>query len=140
MTPRQTLLVKTSFRSASLQRDRLQGFFFAELFARDASLWRLFKGSAGPRGSDLFEGLFSIVGHVDRLYPIFPVLEWLAFQGARRGVGERQYEAVAQALIAALESGMRASFTAEHREAWTAAYRSVARVMAESLEKEPLAA
>ena len=139
MTPRQTLLVKTSFRAASLQRDRLQGSFFAELFARDASLWRLLKGSAGPRGSDLFDGLSSIVGHVDRLYPIFPVLEWLAFQGARRGIGERQYEAAAQALIAALESGMGA-FTAEHREAWLAAYRSVARVMAAALENEPLAA
>ena len=140
MTPKQVQLVKRSLGAALLRPDRLAGFFFAELFARDAGLWRRFRTGIAMRGSELIDGLCSIVDSIERLHPIVPVLEWLAFQGARQGIGERQYQAVAGALVAALEAELRDSFTLEHRLAWDAASRSVIAVMARALAAEPLAA
>jgi hemoglobin-like flavoprotein len=139
MTPKQVQLVKRSFEAAAIRPDRLAGFFFAELFARDAVLWRRFRAGAGARDAALFDGLGAIVGSIDRIHPIVPVLEWLAFQGARHGIGEAEYQAIREALVAALAS-MLGAFTAEHRAAWTAAGHEVASVMVRALAAEPLAA
>ena len=140
MTPHQILLVKTSCHAALAERERLAGCFFAELFARDPLLWRLFRSRTGMRWPALADGLSAIAGSIHRLEPIAPVLDWLAWQGAGRGVGERHYEAVGQALVAALESVLGAGFGPDHREAWIAACRTVAAIMAAALEAEPLAA
>jgi hemoglobin-like flavoprotein len=140
MTPKQVQLVKRSFEAAAIRPDRLAGFFFAELFARDALLWRRFRAGAGTRAAALFDGLADIVGAIDRIHPIVPVLEWLALQGARHGIGEAEYEAVGEALIAALAAMLGGAFTAEHRAAWIAAGDAVARVMVRALVAEPLAA
>jgi len=140
MNPHQILLVKTSFHAALPQSERLSGYFFAELFIREPALWHLFRSKAGMRWPALVDGLTSIVGAIDRLHPIAPVLEWLAIQGAGRGIGERHDAAVGQALIAALEAVLGDRFGPEHRRAWTAACRAVTSVMVEELEDQPLAA
>jgi hemoglobin-like flavoprotein len=140
MTPNQVQLVKRSFEAAAIRPDRLAGFFFAELFARDAVLWRRFRAGAGTRDAALFDGMAAIVGSIDRIHPIVPVLEWLAFQGTRHGIGEVEYDAVGEALVAALAAMFGDAFTAEHRAAWTAAAHAVARVMVRALAAEPLAA
>jgi hemoglobin-like flavoprotein len=59
---------------------------------------------------------------------------------ARQGVGARQYDAIAEALVAALAGGLGSRFTPAHREAWAVAYDAVARIMTAALEDEPLAA
>ncbi|HWT13546.1 MAG TPA: globin domain-containing protein [Allosphingosinicella sp.] len=140
MTPKQIELVRNSFRAAAPQRHRLAGAFFAELFAREPSLRPLFAGALSLHGVKLFDGLAEIVGSLDRLYPIVPVLEWLAIRNLRRGVGERQYRAFGEALRTTLEAALGASFTAETGEAWIAAERAVLRVMCEALAAEPIAA
>ena len=140
MTPHQILLVKTSFRAALPQSERLSGYFFAELFTREPALWHLLRSKAGMRWPALVDGLAAIVGAIDRLHPIVPVLEWLAIQGAGRGIGERHYGAVGQALIAALAAGLGEGFGSEHRQAWIAACRAVTSVMVEALEEQALAA
>ena len=140
MNPHQILLVKTSFHAVQPRSERLSGYFFAELFIREPALWHLFRSKAGMRWPALVDGLASIVGAIDRLHPIVPVLEWLAIQGSARGIGKRHYEAVGQALIAALEAVLGDGFGPEHRRAWTAACRAVTSVMVEELEDQLLAA
>jgi hemoglobin-like flavoprotein len=140
MTPQQVLLVKHSFRSASPQHERLARVFQAELFARDPALWQLFRSDAALRPARLRDALAAIVESIDRLHPIVPVLEWLAFQAARRRVGRPQLVAIGEALIAALEDELGDDFGADHFDAWAAAYRRVTEVMLKALAEEPLAA
>jgi hemoglobin-like flavoprotein len=140
MTPRQILLVKTSFHAAAPQREALAGVFFADLFAREPSLRLLFPGDLTSHGQKLYGGLSAIVESIGRIHPIIPVLEWLAIRNARRGVGERHYAAVGEALMSALEAGLGGGFTPEVRQAWTAAQILVADRMSRALESEPIAA
>ena len=140
MTPTQILLVKNSFHALAPQRRRLADIFFAELFAREPSLRALFPGDLGRHGNPLHEGLAAIVSALPRLHPIAPALEWLALRNARRGLSEPHYEAVAEALLATLAAALGDALTPELREAWTAAYRKVARMMLQSVPAEALAA
>ena len=140
MTPQQAKLVKHSFWIAETRRDRLAGCFLAELFARDPALWRLFTTDPALRAAKLHRAASQIVASIDRLHPIVPVLEWLAFHGAGLGIGERRQVVLADALMAALESVLGEDFTPIHRQAWWHACRSVIDVMVEALALEPLAA
>ena len=138
MTPQQVLLVKHSHRAAAFD-NRLAGYFLAELFARDPRLWRLFTTEPGLRPSRLDDGLASIVGSIDRLHPIVPVLEWLALQGTRHRIGPTEYEAIGEALLSALDAALDEGFTTDHADAWVAAYHAVVGVMRRALA-QPLAA
>ena len=138
MTRRQQGLVKSSFQAMTPQRNRLAGIFFAQLFVREPSLRSVFRGDLRAHGVALFDGLAAIVDSLDRLYPIVPALEWLAVQSARRGVGERHYAAIAEAMLAAFRDG--GAFTPEHEQAWRAAVDRVSVVMLGALETELLAA
>lgn len=140
MSPRQIRLVKESFAAAAPQRELLSASFFAELFARDASLRRLFVGDLTARGKDLYNGLSAVVASLDRLHAFRPALEWLARRYDARRLDPAQYRAIGEALRATLERGLRASFTADHRDAWDAAFDRVAGLMIEAIEDEPLAA
>ena len=140
MTPQQTQLVKRSFWIAEGRRTQLAGCFLAELFARDPALWRLFSTDPALRGDKLHHAVAGIVASIDRLHPIVPVLEWLAFHGAAHGIGERQQVIIADAFMAALESMLGDTFTPAHRQAWWLACRSVIDVMVHALEAELLAA
>lgn len=138
MTPHQVLLVKHSYRAASFD-NRLAGYFLAELFARDPRLWRLFTTEPGLRPARLDDGLAAIVGSIDRIHPIVPVLEWLALQGTRHRIGLTEYEAIGEALLAALEAALDEGFTEDHAGAWVAAYHAVVAVMRRALA-QPVAA
>jgi hemoglobin-like flavoprotein len=140
MTPTQILLVKNSFHALAPQHRRLADIFFAELFAREQSLRALFPGDLGRHGNAMFAGLAAIVGALPRLHPIAPALEWLALRNARRGLGELHYDAIAEALLATLGTGLGDAFTPELRDAWIAAQRKVARLMLQSVPAEALAA
>lgn len=140
MTPRQIALVKSSFAAVAPQRNRLAGIFFAQLFVRDPGLRSVFRGDLRAQGLGLYEGLSAIVESLGRLHPIAPALEWLAVQAARRGVGERHYAAIGDALLATLETGLGAGFTPELRSAWSAACGRVSGIMVAALEPQPLAA
>ena len=140
MTRRQVWLVRSSFQAMTPQRNRLAGIFFAQLFVREPSLRSVFRGDLRAHGVALFDGVASIVDSLDRLYPIVPALEWLAVQSARRGVGERHYAAITEAMLAAFRDGLGDALTPEHEQAWRVAADQVSAVMVGALESELLAA
>ena len=139
MTPRQIRLVQDSFEAVAPQRNRLAAMFQAQLFVREPSLHGIFRGDKAETAS-LHSGLAEIVASLDRLYPIVPALEWLGVRAAARGIGPRQYAAIEQALLAALESELGQGFGLELREAWSAAFGRVSVILVGALEPEPLAA
>ena len=140
MTNEQVRLVKRSFQALTPQRNRLAGLFFAQLFVREPSLRPVFRGDLRAQGRELFEGLAAIVDSIGRLYPIVPALEWLAVQSARRGLGERHYGAIAEAMLAAFRDGLAEDFTPDVEQAWRLAIARVSAVMVEAVDAEPLAA
>ena len=140
MTPTQIRLVKGSFEAVAPQRNRLAAIFLAQLSVREPSLHDIFRGDLRTQAAELHAGLAEIVASLDRLYPIVPALEWLGLRAAARGIGEGQYAAIEQALLAALASELGSTFSLEQRAAWSAAFRRVSQIMVAALEPEPLAA
>ena len=140
MTPRQIRLMQDSFEAVAPQRNRLAAIFLAQLFVREPSLRGIFRGDLRAQAATLHAGLAEIVTSLGRLYPIVPALEWLGVRAAARGIGPRQYAALEQALLSALESELGQGFGLELREAWSAAFGRVCEILVGALEPEPLAA
>lgn len=130
MTPRQVVLVKESLEAAAPLREWLATLFVDELLAREPALRPLVSGPKNALLAELWSGLAAIVD----------ALEWLAVRQARRGVVPRQQAAVAESLIATLETGLDDAFSLDHLGAWSEACREILRIMAAALEEERLAA
>ena len=129
MTPRQRLLVRTTFDQIQPVAGTAASFFYARLFDLDPSLRALFTDR--PRGA-------GAAPHADtgdgRPQP-------RRYRDARTGTGAlgrrhvgygvraHHYPTVAVALIETLERGLGAAFTSDVRAAWVTVYWLLADLM-----------
>lgn len=77
---------------------------------------------------------------LDKLETIRPALENLGRRHVGYGVEERHYDLVGAALLWTLQEGLGDRYTAAVREAWTAAYSTLAAIMREAAATEERAA
>jgi nitric oxide dioxygenase len=70
-----------------------------------------------------------VVKTLDRIEELLPAVEALGRRHAGYGVRESHYATVGEALLWTLEQGLGEGFTPPVREAWTAAYGTLASVM-----------
>lgn len=140
MTPQQAGRVAHSLGRLAPRREAIAADFFARLYAREPALRLLFPGDPRPHAAALHSGLTAIVESLHRPHSIRDALEWLAARSARRGLGAHHYPAFAEAWLGAIETASGDGWTAELAQAWEAACRLVAGMMASALESEPLAA
>ena len=69
------------------------------------------------------------VASLDRIDEIVPVVRMLGRRHVGYGVEPRHYDTVGAALLWTLKHGLGTAFTPEVREAWTAAYGTLASTM-----------
>ncbi|WFP61757.1 globin family protein [Mesorhizobium sp. WSM4904] len=141
MTPDQIKLVQDSFREVVPIKTAAAALFYEKLFAIDGSLKALFHATdMGKQGAKLMAALGFVVHGLSRAETILPTVQDLARRHVGYGVEERHYPIVGQALIETLETGLGEAFTADMREAWTAAYGLLAGVMIAAAREVQLAA
>ena len=130
MTPEQKTLVKSTFASVVPIADLAAVLFYQRLFMLDPSLQPMF-GNADmtEQRRKLMAALAAVVGGLDNLATLVPVLENLGRSHVRYGVVDSHYETVGSALLWALEQGLKEAWTPQVKTAWTAAYGTVAGVM-----------
>jgi hemoglobin-like flavoprotein len=137
MTSRQIELVRESFRRVKPISDAAARLFYQRLFRLDPSLQPMFGGDMEAQGRKLMRMIGALVGSLDRLDQVLPVLADLGRRHAGYGVRDSHYATAGAALLWTLEQALAEAFTADVRGAWVALYQTVSRVM---LENAPAAA
>ncbi|MGJ4749064.1 globin family protein, partial [Leptospira sp. SA-E8] len=132
MTPRQILLVQTSYAKVVPIADQAATLFYARLFELAPQVRPMFKGDMVEQGSKLMAMLTLVVKGLTKLDTLIPAAEQLAKRHVAYGAKAEHYPVVGRALLDTLAKGLGDGFTPEVREAWTAAYATLSSVMIEA--------
>jgi len=127
-----TQLVKESFDLVEPIAPQAAELFYANLFALDPSLQKLFKSDMVAQGEQLMKMIGQAVGLLDKPQTLIPVLQSLGRRHADYGVRDEHYDTVGTALLSTLEQGTGVAFTPEVREAWIDVYGVVSKTMKEA--------
>jgi hemoglobin-like flavoprotein len=138
MTPTQVGLIRESWAAVEPIADTAAGLFYGRLFELDPTLERLFRRTDMARQRKVLMGTLAVVVKtLDRIEELLPAVEALGRRHAGYGVRESHYATVGAALLWTLEQGLGEAFTPAIREAWTAAYGTLASVMVEAAKSAP---
>ena len=130
MTPRQIDLIRTSWSAVEPIADTAATLFYDQLFELDPAIRRLFRRTdMAAQRKILMQTLTVVVKSLDKLDTIVPAVQALGRRHAGYGVRSDHYESVGIALLWTLEQGLGDAFDDETREAWAAAYGTLASVM-----------
>jgi hemoglobin-like flavoprotein len=142
MTPRQIDRIRASWSAVEPIADTAATLFYGELFELDPTLERLFRrADMAKQRKVLMQTLAVVVKNLHRLDTIVPAVEALGRRHAGYGVRAEHYETVGAALLWTLAQGLGPAFDDETRDAWAAAYGTLASVMIGAAEaSDPVAA
>lgn len=129
MTPAQIAHVQRTFSLVAPIKEKAAELFYNRLFTLDPSLKPLFKGNITEQGRKLMAALATVVMGLTDLPKIVPIAQDMARRHVGYGVKDSHYDTVGSALLWTLEQGLGKEFTPDVREAWTAAYTTLASVM-----------
>lgn len=129
MTPNQAELVQRSWKQVEPIAETAAELFYGRLFTIDPSLRALFRGDMKEQGRKLMSMIAFAVKGLTRLEQIVPGVQALGRRHAGYGVKDEHYATVAAALLWTLEQGLGDAFSADVRDAWTAAYGLLATTM-----------
>jgi nitric oxide dioxygenase len=139
MTPRQIDRIRASWSAVEPIADTAATLFYGQLFELDPAIERLFRRTdMAQQRKILMQTLAVVVKSLDKLDTIVPAIEALGRRHAGYGVRAEHYETVGVALLWTLEQGLGEAFDEETRDAWAAAYGTLASVMITAAE-EPAA-
>jgi len=129
MDARKIMLVQQSFEKVAGMGIRAAEIFYAELFAIDPSLRSIFKGSMQEQHKKLLSALDLVVRSLHAPEKIFSSVEKLGVKHLEYGVRPEHYTYVGNALLRTLKKALGREFTPELCDAWTDAFRMLARIM-----------
>jgi nitric oxide dioxygenase len=132
MESHQVKLVQQSFEKAAGLGEKVAEIFYAELFAIDPSLRRMFHGDMREQGRKLLTTLALVVRSLHAPDQIMEPVRKLAVKHLDYGVAPEHYTYVGNALLRTLQKGLGPEFTPEVREAWRQAFTVLAKVMKEA--------
>ncbi len=130
MTPEQVKLIQSTWDKVVPIADTAATLFYDRLFELDPDLRRLFCRTDMPgQRTRLVQALDGVIRSLKALDQVIPDLEALGRRHVEYDVKDKHYETVGAALIWTLERGLADDWTAEARNAWTAAYVAISSVM-----------
>ncbi len=141
MTPDQIALVERSFRLVAPIAEPAAQIFYARLFQRDPALKPMFaQTDIHAQGRKLMQAIGFVVANLRRPEALLPVVADLGRRHAGYGVQPAHYGTVGAALLDTLAEGLGPEFTPATREAWAAAYQTLADIMQQAAVPAPAAA
>ena len=137
MNAQQIQLVQESFAKVRPIADQAAETFYERLFEIAPSYRSLFKHDIKKQGTMLMSTLGLAVGSLNNLEAILPAVQSLGRRHAGYGVTAEHYQPVAEAFLWTLEHYLGEAFTPELKDAWVAAYMTLAGAMIEASETVP---
>jgi nitric oxide dioxygenase len=122
-------LVQESFEKVAALGPQAAELFYAELFAIDPSLKTMFPDDLRDQQKKLLAALALVVRSLHTPVKIMDSVEKLAVKHLDYGVEPVHYTYVGNALLRTLKKGLGEDFTPELCDAWTDAFRMLARAM-----------
>jgi hemoglobin-like flavoprotein len=129
MTPREIELVQDGWRKVLPVASIAAELFYGKLFSLDPALQPLFKGDMREQGRNLTAMISIAVRALSRPDTIERAVHELGRRHVSYGVKPHHYDTFAVALLWALEQVLGEAFSAEAKDAWTTAYRVLAKTM-----------
>ena len=138
MTPKQIELIEMSWQKVGPIAETAAILFYERLFELDPDLEDLFKSTPMERQrANLVQALDRVVKGLADFEAVQGELKALGRRHAAYGVLAAHYSTVGAALIWTLERGLADIWTAELRNAWTAAYVAISTAMKEGAAEGP---
>lgn len=134
LTAEEVLQVQQSWARLRPSQATAAGLFYGRLFELDPGLRALFRHDLEAQGAKLMSALNVVVMSLGRVADVLPVLQLLARRHVGYGVQPAHYRTVGQALLWTLQQGLGEAFTPALRQAWAAAYGTVAGAMLAAAE------
>lgn len=132
MTPEQITLIQSSWAKVVPIKDTAAELFYGKLFELDPAVKPMFRGDMAEQGRKLMMSLNVVVNGIANLGDLVPNIQEMGRRHVAYGVKAQHYDSVGAAILWTLEQGLGADFTPATREAWTAAYTTLAKVMKEA--------
>lgn len=132
MTPEQIALVQQTFKQVVPIAPQAADLFYDRLFEIAPSVRPLFPADLVEQKRKLFAMLATAVNNLHQVGTIMPAVQDLGRRHAGYGVSAAHYKPVGEALIWTLGKGLGDAFTADAKQAWIAAYTTLATVMQEA--------
>ena len=129
MTPTEIALVQSSFKSVAPIAEQAADLFYGRLVEIAPEVRPLFPRDLSDQKKKLMGMLATAVANLHQVETLLPVVQDLGRRHVGYGVTEAHYVPVGEALIWTLEKGLGPSFTPEVKDAWAAAYATLAGVM-----------
>lgn len=122
-------LVRDSFAQVAPITEKTVEIFYGRLFEISPHLKSLFHDDAKRQGQMLIDTISRVVAGLDDPDSLIAGIEELGERHDADRVQEGDYDAIGEALLWTLETGLGGAFTTEVREAWARVYRLAAVVM-----------
>jgi NAD(P)H-flavin reductase/hemoglobin-like flavoprotein len=129
-------VIRDSWAEVEPQADAMGRLFYATLFQIAPESRDLFPVNMEVQRSRLMRALVHVVQMVDQADELLPFLEQLGRDHRKFGVVAQHYDAVGEALLAAIASTAGPAWTPEVRDAWTDAYGVVSDAMRSAAKVE----
>ena len=129
MTAYQVTLIKTSWGLVAPNADAVGEVFYANLFAIDPALRRMFPDDMRSQPHRLMTMLTLLINELENAETITRELTGLAKRHLTYGVQPVHYTVVGQALIQTLHDGLGEHWTPDVQAAWGELYQTVASAM-----------
>ena len=137
MTPDQVQIIKSTFAEVLKIKDKAGLLFYERLFAIAPETKPLFKGDIAEQSRKLMDTLALAIGMLRDMPTLVQTLQTLALRHVQYGVKNEHYDKVGASLLWTLEQGLGPAFTPKAREAWTALYAAVAKIMMDAAQTGP---
>jgi hemoglobin-like flavoprotein len=138
MTPQQIKLVQMSFAKVVPIAATAADLFYSRLFEIAPEVRPMFPDDLSEQKKKLMAMLGTVVQGLSRLEMLLPAVKMLGRRHAEYGVTAAHYAPVGAALIWTLEQGLGEEFTAKVKDAWTAAFTTLATTMITASGDVPL--
>ena len=132
--------VRDTFAIVGAAGDEAAGYFYGRLFAGHPELRELFPAAMNEQRDRLFRAFGRIVGSLSSPEEMAAYLAQLGKDHRKYSVEPEMYDAVGDALMAALRAYAGPAFTPAAEEAWAQAYKAVSSLMIAAADKDSLTA
>jgi hemoglobin-like flavoprotein len=140
MTPHQIKLVQTSFAQVAPIAATAADLFYGRLFEIAPQVRAMFPDDLSGQKKKLMAMLGTAVAGLSHLDTLVPAVQALGRRHAGYGVSAEQYAPVGAALLWTLEKGLSEAYTADVKDAWTAAYTILSQTMIDAARDVAIAA
>ena len=134
VSAKQIKLVEETWEKVVPIADTAADLFYGKLFELDPELRPLFPEDMSEQKKKLMQMIGTAVGGLNDLEAIVPAVQDLGRRHVDYKVTPAMYATVAEALLWTLGQGLGEAFTDEVKEAWTAVYTLLSKVMLEAAE------